>query len=224
MKKRVIPLFTFFCFILNVYPDQHGKKLTIEWIHSDEAQSIAAVPRYQWLENNTAIFYDVRQPKKERTFLRFDPENPHELKPMVDLIKVRSSLKELVHDTLTNLDWPLTFDEKGEKALYIYEKDIFILDLKTSVFKQITDTDEEEKSPRFSPDGSKVAFVRENDLYIIDLDRSREKRLTRDGSETILNGTVSWCTGKRSLDGRILATGGPRIQKRLYSCERMNLR
>ena len=90
------------------------------------------------------------------------------------------------------MDWPLTFDEKGEKALYIYEKDIFILDLKTSVFKQITDTDEEEKSPRFSPDGSKIAFVRENDLYIIDLDRNREKRLTRDGSETILNGTVSW--------------------------------
>ena len=76
-KKRVIPFFTFFCFILNVYPDQHGKKLTIEWIHSEEAQSIAAVPRYQWLVNNTAILYDVRQPKKERTFLRFDPENPH---------------------------------------------------------------------------------------------------------------------------------------------------
>ena len=149
MKKRVIPLFTFFCFILNVYPDQQGKKLTIEWIHSDEAQSIAAVPRYQWLDNNTAIFYDVRQPKKERTFLRFDPENPYELKPMVDLIKVRSSLKELVHDTLTNLDWPRAFDEKGKKALYIYEKDIFILDLKTSVFKQITDTDEEKNHPAF---------------------------------------------------------------------------
>ena len=191
-KKRVIPFFTFFCFILNVYPDQHGKKLTIEWIHSEEAQSIAAVPRYQWLENNTAILYDVRQPKKERTFLRFDPENPRELKPMVNLSKVRSSLKELVHDTLTVLDWPLAFDEQGEKALYIYEKDIFILDLKTSVFKQITDTDEEEKSPRFSPDGSKIAFVRDNDLYFIDLDRNREKRLTRDGSETILNGTVSW--------------------------------
>ena len=114
MKKRVIPLFTFFCFILNVYPDQHGKKLTIEWIHSEEAQSIAAVPRYQWLKNNTAILYDVRQPKKERTFLRFDPENPRELKPMVNLSKVRSSLKELVHDTLTVLDWPRAFDEKGE--------------------------------------------------------------------------------------------------------------
>tara|TARA_B100001245_G_scaffold50834_1_gene33657 strand:+ start:390 stop:2129 length:1740 start_codon:yes stop_codon:yes gene_type:complete len=37
-----------------------------------------------------------------------------------------------------------------------------------------------------------LAFVRENDLYVIDLERNREKRMTFDGSETTLNGTVSW--------------------------------
>ena len=37
-----------------------------------------------------------------------------------------------------------------------------------------------------------LAFVRENDLYIYDLAANREKRLTSDGSDTILNGTVSW--------------------------------
>ena len=37
-----------------------------------------------------------------------------------------------------------------------------------------------------------MAFVRENDLYVIDLERNREKRMTYDGSETTLNGTVSW--------------------------------
>jgi dipeptidyl-peptidase-4 len=37
-----------------------------------------------------------------------------------------------------------------------------------------------------------LAFVRENDLYIYDLERNREKRMTFDGSETTLNGSVSW--------------------------------
>jgi dipeptidyl-peptidase-4 len=64
--------------------------------------------------------------------------------------------------------------------------------MESSEFIRITKTETTEKSPRFSPDGSKLAFVRENDLYIYDLERNWEKRLTHDGSETTLNGSVSW--------------------------------
>ncbi|HEU0053047.1 MAG TPA: DPP IV N-terminal domain-containing protein, partial [Longimicrobium sp.] len=45
---------------------------------------------------------------------------------------------------------------------------------------------------KLSPDASKVAFVRDNDLYVVDLASGRETRLTRDGSETIINGTFDW--------------------------------
>ncbi|MEE3135555.1 MAG: S9 family peptidase, partial [Candidatus Neomarinimicrobiota bacterium] len=88
--------------------------------------------------------------------------------------------------------WPIAFNHNGTQALYIYKNDIFILNLEYSEFTRITKTETTEKSPRFSPDGSKLAFVRENDLYVIDLERNREKRMTFDGSETTLNGTVSW--------------------------------
>ncbi len=45
---------------------------------------------------------------------------------------------------------------------------------------------------KFSPDGSKVGFVRNNDLFVVDLATGRETRLTRDGSDTIINGTFDW--------------------------------
>src|SRR4030095_91462 len=50
----------------------------------------------------------------------------------------------------------------------------------------------EEQSPEFSPDGNRVAFVRGNDLYVADCATRAETRLTRDGSATTLNGTLSW--------------------------------
>jgi dipeptidyl-peptidase-4 len=44
----------------------------------------------------------------------------------------------------------------------------------------------------FSPDGERVAYVRENDLYVENLNDHNIIRLTRDGSETLINGTFDW--------------------------------
>jgi len=62
----------------------------------------------------------------------------------------------------------------------------------TARFTRLTKTETEEKSAEFSPNGQRLAFVRTNDLYLIDLDTQKETRLTRDGSETTLNGALSW--------------------------------
>jgi dipeptidyl-peptidase-4 len=45
---------------------------------------------------------------------------------------------------------------------------------------------------KVSPDGRKVAFVRDNNLFVTDIASGREEQLTRDGSETIINGTTDW--------------------------------
>jgi dipeptidyl-peptidase 4 len=45
---------------------------------------------------------------------------------------------------------------------------------------------------KLSPDGRRAAFVRDNDLWLVDLSSGAERRLTRDGSETILNGISDW--------------------------------
>ncbi|MGE4067134.1 MAG: DPP IV N-terminal domain-containing protein [Vicinamibacterales bacterium] len=45
---------------------------------------------------------------------------------------------------------------------------------------------------KFSPDGTRVAYVHHNDIYVEDLDGGAVTRLTRDGSETTINGTSDW--------------------------------
>ncbi len=76
--------------------------------------------------------------------------------------------------------------------MFLLDGDLFLLELGTSGFHRLTSTEAAEKSARFSPDGNKLAFVRDNDLYVYDIANKTEKRLTESGSETLLNGTVSW--------------------------------
>jgi dipeptidyl-peptidase 4 len=44
----------------------------------------------------------------------------------------------------------------------------------------------------FSPDGSQVAYVHDNNLYVEDVQTGKITQLTRDGSQTIINGTSDW--------------------------------
>ena len=46
---------------------------------------------------------------------------------------------------------------------------------------------------KYAPDSRKIAYVKEdNNLYVFDIRHIKEKKLTRDGSETILNGYRGW--------------------------------
>ena len=60
---------------------------------------------------------------------------------------------------------------------------------------------------KFSPDASRVAYVRANDLYVEHLNNGRIVRLTRDGSETTINGTSDWVNEEelvfRARDGHV---------------------
>ena len=81
---------------------------------------------------------------------------------------------------------------RDRHGLYLFEDDIYLLDIQNQNYRRITDTGSEEKAARFSPDGKKISFVRDNDIYVFDLRTKREKRITFNGSETNLNGTLSW--------------------------------
>ena len=45
---------------------------------------------------------------------------------------------------------------------------------------------------KFSPDGTRVAYVRANNIYVEHLADGRTMALTRDGSQTTINGTSDW--------------------------------
>lgn len=172
---------------------QQKREITVDWIYSDESGKVSALPSYAWLPDGTAILYDVRQPVEQRTFERLNPQTGQRV-PILDAQRAMSSLRGVLTkgEVPEALPWPVAFNSEGKFALYLFDGDIYLLDMAKSQFNRVTQTEAEEKSVNFSPDGQRLAFVRDNDLYTYDIARNIEKRITRDGSETTLNGTLSW--------------------------------
>jgi len=169
------------------------EKLTIDWIFSDEGKTAASVPSHAWLDTGIAMLYDTYPAKGERTLESFDPVTG-ERTVVVDAAKALSSLNKVLEpeEAIEEIGWPGSFDTTGRWAVYEHDGDVVLLDLRSSTFVRVAVTDADEKSARFSPDGTKLAFVRDNDLWMWNVEERTEKRLTSDGSDTLLNGTVSW--------------------------------
>ena len=171
---------------------QEKNEITVEWIYSNASAELTAIQRTIWLDNNTLLLYDQRKPRENRTFEIYDPESG-KTSDAVNAAQAVANLNSLLENTNNDhLTWPLAFNAKGTLALYLIQKDIFVLDLKKAAFSRVTKTDAEEKCVRFSPNGKIISFVRDNDLFVFDIKNSKETRITNDGSETTLNGTLSW--------------------------------
>lgn len=192
-KSKMVLILSYILFTTHLSFAQEKEQITIEWIYSDKSRELTAVPKFVWLNDNTAILYDVRKPEEERTFEILDPASAKR-KSILDMTDAVNSFKSFIgkEDSTFILQWPISFDGDGKRALYLFEDDIYLLNLAESKFHRVTDTEEKEKSANFSPDGKMLAFVRANDLYIYDIATKKEQRLTTDGSETTLNGTLSW--------------------------------
>ena len=166
--------------------------LTTEWVVGPGSE-VDQVPSFVWLENGTAILDDLRLPPSQQTFEGLDPVTGKR-RPLLNMRRAVDLLKAIepgavMHGTLP---WPITFDTAGKQALYIFDGDIFLLDLNSSAFSRLTQTAAAEKNPQFSPDGRFVSFVRDNNIYVWDIAARMERQLTHDGSQTTLNGTLSW--------------------------------
>ena len=163
-----------------------------DWVFG-EGRTVASVPSTQWLRDGSLLLLDSRTPAASRTFEVLDPSTGDRRK-VVDAASALSSLNRLrpKAPALQVLAWPQALDLSGRRGLYIFDGDLFLLDLPGSQFTRLTATAAEEKSPDFSPDGRMLAFVRNNDLFVLDCETRGITRLTRDGSETTLNGTLSW--------------------------------
>ena len=177
------------CCVANT-PAQNKQKLTLEWVFGPEGRAVASVPDTAWLDDGSLMMLDNRRPPAQQTFEWLDITTGQR-HAMVDAARALADLKS-AGVNLDALPWPLAFDGNGKQALYIFKDDVFVLDLPNAHFRRLTSTPEPETSASFSPNNRRVAYVRANNLYVFDLDANRETQLTRDGSETLLNGTLSW--------------------------------
>ncbi len=171
---------------------QEIKPLTVEWLNGPVPAQLSSTPSVKWIAGDRCILYDRQKPANDRTLEFLDPRSGAR-SPAVDASKALSSLKSLLGDSAPkSLSYPLEIDESGQHAVYLFSEDIFLLDIATSTFSRLTNSPQEEKCVSFSPDGRSIAFVRSSNLYSIDLGSGQEKELTHDGTDSLLNGTLSW--------------------------------
>ena len=193
---RYIPSYLFLLLVIfqSCTTDEPEQEFDIKWLYSDEGRSVGAVYKTAWIDENKLYLMDMRKPKEERTLLQMTPKNSNDITSIIDPKKISKNILNAVgrSDTMMYLEWPSSFSSNGEHGLYLFEDDIYLLYIQNQNYRRITDTDSEEKAARFSPDGKKISFVRDNDIYVYDLRTKREKRITFNGSETNLNGTLSW--------------------------------
>lgn len=102
-----------------------------------------------------------------------------------------------------------SWSDDGKKALiynntkkvwrYHTQGDYWILDMDSKKLSQVGQAFPESSLmfAKFSPDATKIAYVQKtgskiHDIYVEDVATGRTTRLTKDGSETIINGTFDW--------------------------------
>ena len=180
------------CLAANAVGQTSKRQLTLDWVFGPEGRTVASVPTTAWLDDGTLVMLDNRRPLNERTFEKLNPATG-ERRSIVDSTRALADLKRATDGmNVDSLPWPIAFDGSGKQALYIFKGDVFVLELDTAHFRRLTSTPTEETSASFSPNGRRVAYVRTNNLFFFDLDTNRETQITRDGSDTLLNGTLSW--------------------------------
>ncbi|GAB4333045.1 MAG: S9 family peptidase [Calditrichia bacterium] len=170
----------------------HPDSLTIDWIYSSDRSRAEGRIYTHWLQNDRLLIYDYEIEDSLRTLEVLHPENDKRV-PLFNEKKALVSLKKLLKENCPEkLRIPAAVSPLARFLVYRFENDLFLLNTATEEFTRITHDGEYKKRPEFSPDGKKIAYIRENNLYVYLIEEGREHQLTQDGSETILNGTLSW--------------------------------
>jgi len=172
---------------------QEPKRLTLDSMSDPSLRAALQTPRTWWLDNNTAILYDTRTSEEERTLQQINPSTGQR-SALLDKEKAAQSFAALFSDEELPRFSPVPqqISGSGRYGLYLIRGDLYLLDIPAAAFTRITKTEVEEQSANFSPDGLRVAFVRGNNLFVYDIANRSEHQLTSDGTETTLNGTLSW--------------------------------
>ena len=170
----------------------HGPGITVDWIFDGGPSRVDAVPKTLWLSDGRLLVYDTLDADRAHPFRYIDPATGTDV-PACDGVKALGSLAAIGGAGVPGvLPWPEGFDASGNRGVFLFGGDVYVLDFRLSRFTRLTERPGEESSVSLSPDGKWIAFVRANDIYVEPAGGGPERRLTRDGSGTTLNGRYSW--------------------------------
>ncbi len=161
-------------------------KLTIERLHDDPPLSGTLPTRLAWHPDGKRLTF-LRASGSAARLCAFDVTKGEET-VLLDAARLRVPGDDSRPLTLAAATWL----PDGKRLLVSEGGDIFVVDVGTGTVRTLVQTPEAEEFATASPDGKRVAFVRGNDLYTVEISSRLETRLTRNGSDTLLNGRLDW--------------------------------
>ncbi|HTY57247.1 MAG TPA: S9 family peptidase [Bacteroidota bacterium] len=210
MKQRY--RYSVLCALLTLLPPALGAQesnagatagslpLSVAWLCGPGPAEAAATPQLKWLDDGRCLLYDTRRPLQERTLELLIPSTGART-PLVDQGKILAAFRTLLGEEAPRaLPFPAEIDGAGKRALYLIGGEILLLDIPSSAVSRLALPRGAQSCVALSPDGNKVSYVRAHDLYVYDPGKGTETRLTSDGSDSLLNGTLSWLYWEEIFD------------------------
>ena len=187
-----------FLFAANTFAEDKG--LTLDRIFKDAEFKLPDWGPAYWSEEGTA--YTVLE--KSETFtnvseiVRVEMESgKRDILVTASNLIVQGEVKPLkIEDYACSKDGTKMLLFTNTKRVWRKETrgDYWVFDLKTKALKKLGG----KAAPStlmfatFSPDGQRVAYVCQNNLYVQAVDSLKITQLSKDGSDTIVNGTADW--------------------------------
>ncbi len=137
--------------------------------------------------------------RRGRELVIYDPAT-RSSKDLIDTSEMDSAAVRAAESESRPFDWenrrvretPVQWSPAGDRILYSTGGDVFLIQIGSGKWTQLTKTPVAERDPKLSPDGKSVAFRRDWDLYTLDITSKHETRLTTGGSDTLRNGGLDW--------------------------------
>lgn len=161
-------------------------EITVEWIYSPAPWRIAATENCTWLTDGTIL---IDRPDGGSD--RLDPRT-EERTEWLSGRNAAAAIGKALGRRIPAVPPPTGKSSDGKRAFWRSGSGrVIVVDL-PSYDTRVLPGRPGDDLYRLSPDGSQLAFVRGNDLWCWDIAAGKAQRLTKDGSDTIKNGTLSW--------------------------------
>jgi len=179
---------------------EDSAKLTLERIFSSNEFSQERFGPARWLKDGSGYttLEDSKTLPKGKDIIKYDP-NSSKREVLVAAERLVPKGKEnplKIEDYTWSLKGNLLLIFTDTKRVWRRNTrgDYWIVDLNTWKLQRLGGKAEPSTLmfAKFSPDSTRVGYVIKNNIYVEDIKEDRITQLTRDGSDTVINGTFDW--------------------------------